>query len=167
MAITYTEKGYGLHNAIRAAGHHLEQLDGIWTSSDDSAVQIIIDAYTLDAAKAEVTKKVSAHAKVLRDRVVSEISMGELASWPVKLAEAVRFAETGNGANCPMLSAEAQARGIPLAALVGKVGGNALGFSAIEAAIGGADGKHRDAIKAITTFVALADYDCTAGWPEV
>ena len=167
MAITYTEKGSGMHAAINAAGHWLEQRDGVWRSSDDTAVQVIIDDYSLDAAKSEMSKQVSAHAKLLRDRVVADISMGELASWPVKLAEAGRFVETGSSANCPMLAGEAAARGVSLAVLVGKVGGNALGFSAIEAAIGGADGKHRDAIKIITSFHDLALYDCSAGWPGV
>ncbi len=91
--------------------------------------------------------------------------MGELASWPVKLSEAVKFAATGDSSLCPMLSGEAAARGISLAALVGKVGGNAAGFSAIEGLIGGADGKHRDAIKALATFQDLAQYDTSAGWP--
>lgn len=43
--ITYTEKA-GLHQAVNAAGHWLEQRDGVWRSSDDTAVQAIIDAYT-------------------------------------------------------------------------------------------------------------------------
>ena len=45
MSILYTEKGVGLHDAIRAAGHQLEQRDGVWWSSNDAAVQAIIDAY--------------------------------------------------------------------------------------------------------------------------
>ncbi len=45
MAIAYVEKGAGLHVAINAAGHWLEQRDGVWRSSNDAAVQAIIDAY--------------------------------------------------------------------------------------------------------------------------
>jgi hypothetical protein len=165
MAIAYTEKGAGMHAAISAAGHWLEQRDGVWISSNDAIVQAIIDAYTLDAAKTELSKSVLAHAKLLRDRVVANISMGELASWPVKLSEAAKFAQTGAAGDCPMLSGEAAARGITLAALVAKVGGNATGFSAIEGAIGGADGKHRDAIKALSTFQEVATYNIHSGWP--
>ena len=47
MAITYIEKGIGLHNAIRAAGHHLEQKDGIWESDNDDEVQAIIASYDM------------------------------------------------------------------------------------------------------------------------
>lgn len=43
--IRYTEKGYGLHLAIQAAGHWLMQIDGVWKSDDDEAVQTIIDNY--------------------------------------------------------------------------------------------------------------------------
>lgn len=43
--INYIEKGYGLHEAIRAAGHWLRDEDGTWVADDDAAVQAIIDAY--------------------------------------------------------------------------------------------------------------------------
>jgi len=43
--IAYIEKGYGLHEAIAAAGLRLSQVDGVWEASDDKAVQAIIDAY--------------------------------------------------------------------------------------------------------------------------
>jgi len=43
--ITYTEKGIGLHDAIHAAGHSLKHANGVWVSSDDTAVQAIIDSY--------------------------------------------------------------------------------------------------------------------------
>ena len=45
MAITYTEKGAGMHAAIFAAGHKLAQVNGVWASSNDTAVQTIINAY--------------------------------------------------------------------------------------------------------------------------
>jgi hypothetical protein len=43
--ITYTEKGIGLHDAIHNAGQWLREENGAWISSDDVAVQVIIDAY--------------------------------------------------------------------------------------------------------------------------
>lgn len=167
MAITYHEKGIGLHQAIVAAGHWLAQIDGVWRSDNYAAVQSIIDAYTLDQAKAHKSKEVTLHAKSLRDKVVAAISSGELSSWPVKLSEAAKFAGGADAAQCPMLAGEALARGITLSELVGKVDGNAAGFSALESAIGGTDGKHRDAIKALTTFAEVCSYDFSAGWPAV
>lgn len=165
--INYIEKGFGLHMAINAAGHTLYLRDGVWVSSDDVAVQAIIDGYTLDDAKAYRAAQVSAYAKTMRDRVITSISAGEMASWPIKLAEASKYTQTGQASDAPMLSAEAQARGIELAALVQKVGGNATTFAGLESAIAGVDGKHRDAIKACSSFDEVAAYDYLTGWPEV
>lgn len=52
MTINYTEKGFGLHQAIEAAGHWLREENGVWISDDDKVVQAIIDGYdALAAAK--------------------------------------------------------------------------------------------------------------------
>lgn len=167
MAIKYTEKGIGLHNAVAAAGHALWQEGGEWISSDDAAVQAIIDGYTLTQAIATRQAECLSIAKGLRDKAISGISAGEMAGWPIKLAEARAFVADPAGAQTPMLAAEASARGVTVAELVGKVGGNSTRFAALEAAIGGADGRHRDALAKLTTFEAVAAYDLTAGWPKV
>ncbi len=64
MAINYTEKGSGLHIAITAAGHWLRQVDdGVWISSNDVAVQAIIDAYNaLPGAKITKVNEIKAEA---------------------------------------------------------------------------------------------------------
>lgn len=135
--------------------------------SDPVAAQLFIDAFTLDDARAEVKAKISAHAYTLRNRVISGISAGEMASWPIKLAEARAFAEGATAEQCPMLSSEAAARGVTLAELVSKVSSNATTFAGLEATIAGVDGKHRDAIAALNTFQDIADYNWLTGWPEV
>lgn len=165
--IFYTEKGIGLHEAISAAGHWMAQVDGVWRSSDDPVVQAIIDGYTLDKAKAAKAREVMLKAKSLRDRAVTAISAGEMASWPIKRAEANAYIASGGTAACPMLAEEAAARAVTLAELVAKVIGNAQAFGGLEAAIGGTDGRHRDAIQALTDFAAVASYDYSAGWPAV
>ena len=43
--IAYTEKGYYLHDEIKKQGHQLANKNGQWVSSDDAAVQLIIDSY--------------------------------------------------------------------------------------------------------------------------
>jgi hypothetical protein len=174
MEIEYTEKGYGLHQALAAAGIQFFQQDGVWTAlrdgveSDviDAQAQAIIDGYTLDTAKAEKCLAVSLYAKKLRDEIVATVSRGELASWSIKRAEAEAYTASGGTATCPMLAQEATARGIALAVLVTKVLNNSARFGGAEAAIGGNDGRHRDAIMALTTFEAVAAYDFSAGWPE-
>lgn len=134
---------------------------------DVAAFQAVADAYSLADAKAWMKAQSVAIAKSLRDRVIAQFSPGELAAWSIKRDEAMAFAQSGNPADAPLLSAEATSRGITLAALVGKVAGNSATFGALEAAIGGADGKHRDTIDAAADFAALAAHDVTAGWPAV
>lgn len=165
--IHYIEKGLGLHQAIRQAGHTLEQRDGVWVASDEVLVQAIIDSYTLEQAKALKSAAVSLCAKRAREAVTAMIAAGEMASWPIKRAEAEQFAAVGESADCPSLRAEALARGITLSELVTKVLVNAARFVGAEAAIGGADGRHRDAIAELSTFEAVAAYDYSTGWPEV
>jgi hypothetical protein len=165
--INYTEKGIGLHDAVRAAGYRLEQVNGVWVADDATAVQAIIDGYTLAQAIAYRQAECLSIAKALRDRVIAGISAGEMAGWPIKLAEARAFAADPAGAQTPMLAAEAAVRGVTVADLVAKVGGNSTRFAALEAAIGGADGRHRDTLAAMTTFDDVAAYDLTTGWPVV
>jgi hypothetical protein len=61
--ISYVEKGIGLHEAIVAAGHWLFEKDGVWISSDDVAVQAIIDSYdSLPHAKKERVRQIREEA---------------------------------------------------------------------------------------------------------
>lgn len=139
----------------------------ILETPNDAAAQAIVDAWTLEDSVRYVKAEVSAHAKELRDKVISGVSPGEMASWPIKLAEARTFAATGNADLCPMLSAEAAARGVSVNALVARVNGNAAMFAGLEAAISGVDGKHRDALDACTSFEEVKGYNWRTGWPEV
>ena len=43
--IRYIEKGHWLHKHIASKGYNLEQLDRVWVSSNDKAVQEIIDTF--------------------------------------------------------------------------------------------------------------------------
>jgi len=63
MAINYTEKGLWLHEAIEEAGYSLMQVDGVWQSSDDVAVQAIIDSFDpLPYAQTEKRDEIKAEA---------------------------------------------------------------------------------------------------------
>lgn len=167
MSIRYTEKGAGLHAAIRAAGHKLAQIDGEWRSTDDKAVQAIIDSYTLDEAKRWRKAEVLAIAARLRDAAVAGVSAGEMAAWSIKRFEAQRYAASGDPADAPLLGAEAAARGLTLAAIVSRVAGNAARYAVLEAAIAGADGRHRDAIDALDSLDAVVAYRVDSGWPDL
>lgn len=163
MSVSYIEKGAGLHSAIVAAGHWLKQIDGIWVASDDTAVQAIIDGYTLAQAKAEKKREVSAMARTKYEAVTTGISAAEMAGWPILLSEAAAYRTSG--AVGAAIEAEATIRGVTVEALVTKVEGNAAAFQAARAAIAGTDGRKRDQIDTLANFAAVAAYDITGGWP--
>jgi len=163
MMINYVEKGIGLHKAVAAAGYLLEERDGVWVSNDDAAVQAIIDAYTLDQAKAEKRKDISALARVKYDMVTAGISAAEMAGWPILLSEALSYRASGTVGMA--IQAEATIRSISVVALVEKIEANALAFQTARAAIAGTDGRKRDEVDALTSFEAVAAYDVAGGWP--
>ncbi len=163
MPIVYVEKGDGLHAAVEAAGHTLYNRDGIWLSSDDVAVQAIIDGYTLDEAKAARKAECSAVARSKYEKVTAGISPAEMAGWPLLVAAAVQY--RADGTIGQVISSEAAVRGIPVADLVAKIEGNSAKFQQARAAIAGTDGRKRDEIDALTTFEEVATYDVNAGWP--
>lgn len=169
MPITFPDPGVlqynGIHRAIADAGYALAQVNGVWTADNEAAVQAIINGYPVESTKSEVIALIDNHARALRDQVVSNISPAEMAAWSIKRDEAAAYAVSGNAADAPMLSAEATARGITLGALVQRVESNAAMFTAIEAAIAGVSGKHRDAISACVDHASIALYDWRTGWP--
>lgn len=166
MSINYLEKGAQLHAAVRAAGHWLREENGAWVSSNDEAVQAIIDGFTIEQARAARKAEISAYATAMRNRVIGGYSAGEMASWPLKLAEARAF-QADPLADCPLLTMEAQARGVPLASLAQRVQENATLFAGLEALIAGVEGMHRDAVEALSDFGQIAAYDFSGGWPPV
>ncbi len=103
-------------------------------------------------------------AKAKRDSVIAAFSAGEMASWPIKRAEALAY-RNGTDMTAPNLAIEAVARGVTLTALVDKALSKADVLAQIEAQIAGVNGKHQDAIKSLPDFDAIADYDYSAGWP--
>ena len=164
--INYINKGPGLDSAIMAAGHWAVPVAGIWHTSDDAAVQGIIDTYPLSATQKEVTTLIDAYATSLRDRVTRGISPVEMASWPVKRTEAVAYQASGNAADAPILGTEATARGVTLSTIVARVLASAGSLSGLEATIAGVAGKHKDAVRATTTFAKALSYDWSGGWPD-
>jgi len=115
MAITYTEKGHWLHEEIERQGHWLEQRDGVWVSSDDVAVQAIIDAFDpLPHAQREASERVDEAAGKARARYITW-QPGQEAVYQLKREQAQAYKAAGYPADAspwPLIDAEAQARGI-------------------------------------------------------
>jgi hypothetical protein len=100
-----------------------------------------------------------------RNLIVGTISPAEMAGWSIKRSEAIAYQATGLSADAPSLAAEAQARGISLAALSAKVLAKAQQLAALEAAIAGRCGAIQDAAKAATSLADLSSIDAQSGWP--
>lgn len=120
-------------------------------------------SFSLDDAKEYMCALVDSRAKQVRDAIIAGYSAGEMASWPIKIAEAKSY--NGADASAPNLAAEAVARGVSTQVLVDKVLAKASMLAQGEAQTAGANGRHRDAIKALADFDAVADYDYSIGWP--
>lgn len=166
MAINYTEKGAGQHKAIADAGHSLYWYDGVWVASDETAVQEILDGYTLDKAKADRCAEVVLLATEHFEKAISAYSRGELARWPTLRDEAEAYV-ANPAASIPRITNEAAIRGVSVDALVAKVRSNASQFDGLGDRIAGTSGKHRDAINALTSFADVLAYDYSVGWPAV
>jgi len=166
MGVEYTEKGAGLHEAVAAAGQWLRQVDGAWISSDDAAVQALIDGYALDQAKAYACARVIEIAGEYFTQAAANVTPAEMAGWPILRAEALAYS-AGSGEPCPSMTEEARSRGCTVAELAAKVMANTRRFDALRAAIAGTSGSHRDAINALETFEQISSYDYSSGWPEV
>jgi len=171
--IKYVEKGVKLHQKVAAAGHRMLEVTDAetgkasWVTDDDSAVQSIIDAYSLDETKAEVIENMEAKAKELRDLSIEGVSAAELALRGRKVGEARTYSTTNDPASAPFLDQEAQLRGIFLSALVEKVLRKADEAAELEAQIAGILGKHKDFVRMQSSFSAVLSYDFSQGWPVV
>lgn len=137
--------------------------------------QAVYDAWSVAMLEPSLASAIAAadrKAKTVRDAVVANISAAEMASWPIKRAEALAYQASSNTADAPALALEAQARGIALTDLVTKVLDKASALSALEAAIAGRCGALQDAARAAAALpvaadalMALAAIDIDAGWP--
>lgn len=112
-----------------------------------------------------VVKKADSIARQKRDMVVAGISPAEMASWPIKRAEALAYQSTGAESAAPSLALEAQARGVAIADLAGKVLAKAAQLAALEAGIAGRCGAIQDAAAAAQSDAELLAIDLEAGWP--
>lgn len=141
--------------------------DNVLNCSNPVEVQKIVDNYTLDDAKRWKSNLIAIFAKELRDKAISLYSPGEMAAWPIKIAEAAKYSVTRNQDDAPMLKTEAFYRNMSLDELITKVNSKAGTFALLEASISGTDGFHRDNVKALNSFDEIASYDYSTRWPEV
>lgn len=120
---------------------------------------------SFEERQSELIRAVDLLARDKRNDIVADISPAEMASWPIKRAEALAYQVSGLEADAPSLAVEADARNISLPELVAKVLAKAAQLSYIEAQIAGYAGKLQDQVNAAEDQAALDAIDITAGWP--
>jgi hypothetical protein len=88
--INYIEKGSGLHNLISDSGYLLVKKNYEWISSDDVAVQAIIDAYDpLPTVKTELKQMIKDASAKKRLQYITQAA-GKDAEYKTKEAEAAQ-----------------------------------------------------------------------------
>lgn len=163
--VDYKEKGIGLHDAIRAAGHRLEQVNGQWLADNASAVQAIIDGYDpLPDAKARKWEAIKAE----RDRRKSAGYM--VAGHRYHSDQASRIQQLGlviMGANIPPgLQWKTVDNGfVPMTQTLAQqiFAATAQNDATLHA---GAEMKKAD-VNALNTLAEVEAFDVAAGWPVV
>lgn len=121
----------------------------------------------LATAKLKRQSEIDAYSAGLRNQFVRGRSVGEMASWTIKLVEARAWQATQDVAQSPMLVATAQIRGISTGEMAARVLAQAAPFLQAEAAIDGIRGKHCDAVEACATVPEIITYDWHTGWPTL
>ncbi|MDD2853810.1 MAG: hypothetical protein PHY09_18135 [Desulfuromonadaceae bacterium] len=123
-----------------------------------------IIAQTIAVVKAAKTRECDLLAKAKRDGVTALNAAGEMASWPIKRAEAMAFLVSGLPTDAPNLAVEAEGK-IALSDLVDKVMLKANQLSFLEAKVANANRHHNNSIAILATAADARAYDVTVGWP--
>lgn len=136
-----------------------------------------IDNRTFTQRVNDKLKDIDFIAKNKRDAIVAHYSAAEMASWPIKREEAIKYVNLiQSNPNADLaeiqiaagsLSIEAQYRQTELGALVTKVLEKAQLFSNLEAAIAGYTGLLQDRVRSVeeNNINALNAVDILNGWP--
>ena len=152
--ISYVEKGIGLHDAIRDAGYWLYQENGVWWSSDDAAVQAIIDGFNpLPLAKTAGSNAVDDAAGAARSRYLT-IQPGQDATYQYKAADAAAY--LANGVVGSWLQSEAAATGVTVAQAAANINVVAQAWIAKGSQIEGRRMQAKTAINAATDWTTIA-----------
>jgi hypothetical protein len=138
----------------------------------------------LAGAKAAKIADIDTWAASLRNLAVRGRSAGEMASWTIKLLDAMAVTAGHPSPFAALLPALASALGLPAtpnsindalgqvrgiseAAHVGKVMTQGMQSLVLEIAVDAVRGKHNDAIAVMTDIRDVVTYDWRTGWPVI
>jgi hypothetical protein len=135
----------GLSKAIADAGHFVRFHDNVLECSDEAAVQAIIDAYTLDQARAPV---ITCIKDLAREKILAFLPDWKQSNFNARMNEIneARFTRVLTD----LESAEVEAMRVVW--LKAK-------------AIRDASNTHGANLQALTEFAGVIGYDCKTGWP--
>jgi hypothetical protein len=170
MAINYTEKGFALHEAIRAAGHRLENIDGVWVASDEAAVQQIIDEFDpLPAAKLAKWREIQVERDRRKDAGYVTAGRRFHSDASSRIQQLGLVIMGASVPPTPWKTLDVDANGAPI--FVTLTPALAQGIFATTATadmqVFGAAEAHRAAVYALTTLAEVQAYDFSGGWPAV
>jgi hypothetical protein len=104
-----------LQNKIKQSGYRIERINSVWVSSNDTAVQAIIDSYDpLPEAQKEQIDLVNTKAGETRTKYVTNIPFQE-AAYQAKEADVRRYKADGYPSDLtpyPFVAAEVDATGL-------------------------------------------------------
>jgi hypothetical protein len=104
-----------LQNKIKKSGYNIEKINGVWVTSNDTAVQAIIDSYNpLPEAQKEQIDLVNTKAGETRTKYVTNIPFQE-AAYQAKEADVRRYKSDGYPSDLtpyPFVAAEVDATGL-------------------------------------------------------
>lgn len=162
-------QNFGLHLRLRANGFAVLQRNGVYVgrpAGNDTAIQAIIDAWTLADQRDYAKTVIDQHARDARDRATADYSAAEMAQWKTKEAEARAYYDD-SGASVPNLQREATARGLTLDQLATKVIAKADAFLLLDAAVWARRQTLVDALNTAADFAAVNAIEISSykGWP--
>lgn len=157
----------------------------IWLTSGGVPLPMdSIGQQDLGAAQAARISEINAHAASLRNKIIQGRSAGELASWAMKLLDALAIQageispfvaimpQVASALGLPMVPkginhAMALVRGCTEEEYLAKVLRDGTSFITAEILLDAVRGKHCDAISVCTTVQEVILYDWGKGWPSI
>lgn len=160
--INYIEKGAGLHEAISKAGHSLREENGVLISSDDIAVQAIIDAYDpIPELQAAMWLKIQA----VRDaKKAAGVAVGENRFHSDEASRIQQLGLVMMGASIPV-NLQWKTLGGAFVTMTQTLAMQIFAATAAsDTAIFAAAEAHKAAMKSITDWTLIEGYDFIGNW---
>ena len=156
MSINYSNRNYRLNRLIKDSGHWLKERDGVFISSDDIAVQAIIDGFD-QVAELKIDLKaqlVEDSQNFVETALLKDYPKFEVDTWQNQLRDADAYI-ADNNAVAPTLEALSTQRNISMLEAANKVKAKAAVFEAFSGKQAGERQRLEDLIDAAETVEAL------------